>query len=158
MVGPHEVYDAHPQHPLALDHQQRVVDDALVAQEARVVLKGPHGGIVDLRLQYVGPSVLVDGEVGVEPGEGLLANGSCQPIDLRSLEVVHLERARHADEDVLHDHELVDLAADGGLVDAVDLGEVAEPAAVPLVLHVLQVRRRELLELHELLLVDDLHH
>ena len=31
----------------------------LVAQEARVVLKGPHGGVIDLRLQYVGPSVLV---------------------------------------------------------------------------------------------------
>lgn len=65
MIRPHEVYDAHPQHPLALDHEEGVVYDALVAQETGIVNESLDRCVIDLRLEDVRPSVFVDGEVGV---------------------------------------------------------------------------------------------
>lgn len=155
MVRPHEVYDAHSQHSLALDHKEGVIYDALVTQEACVIDKCLDGGIIDLRLQDIRPSVFVHREVGVKSCEGLLANRSRKSIDLRPLQIIHLQWPRHPHEDILHHHKLINLASDCSLVNAIDLREVAETTTVSLILHVFQIRRCKFLELHELLFIDD---
>ncbi len=38
VVGPHEINNAHPQLPLMLDHQERVVNHLVLAQEVHVLL------------------------------------------------------------------------------------------------------------------------
>ena len=81
MVGPHEIDNAHSKSVALLDHQQRVVNNTLITQKICIILERPDGLIIDRLLQHIGPASLVDDEVSVQAGIGLVA--CCgQPIHL----------------------------------------------------------------------------
>ena len=58
----------------------------------------------------------------------------------------------------MHNYKLIDLFADGSLVDAEYFGETAELLLFSLGPHVPQVGRGELLKLYKLLGIDNLDH